>query len=95
MNVFVWGVCLAVACCLVFNVYLFRTCKKDESFHEHPIERIGFIRMRCGYHRKALEAYHEELCDYWRVHPRSVEGDMLHEVVFNNANYDEVAERIR
>ena len=95
MDAFVWGASLSLFCCVAFNVYLFWSCKQDESYTEHPLDRILLIRKRCHYHRKCLLAYHDELCEHWAVHPRSEEGDMLYEVVFNDANYDEVAARIR
>jgi len=90
MDPFIAGVVVAIICCALFNAYLYWTCKVDEDVYEHPLERIHFIVNRSRYHRDALAAYHEELCEHWAVHSHSHEGDELHRVVFDGADYDTV-----
>ena len=95
MGSFLLGVGACVGCCVLLNIYLFWSIKQDDYESEmHPLDRIALIRRRCAYHRKSLQAYHEELCELWAVHPHSDEGDELHRVVFDDADYDEVAGRI-
>ena len=95
MTPFLIGAAIAFVGCALLNAYLFWSCKQDDYENEmHPLDRIALIRRRCAYHRKSLQAYHEELCELWAVHPHSDEGDELHRVVFDDADYDEVAGRI-